>query len=225
MIVIAFSGKKDSGKDTGANHLAAHYLSTYNPRIKPRVLRMADPLKKFCSQWFGFPLHKLNGTNEQKDELSTHRWEDLPGGLTAKVDTGGVTLTRKPPGPMTYREVLQVWGADMLRAVDPEVHCRRWAQEATMSEAAGCPLLFVTDVRFPNEIEMLLDFDADVHIVRLTRHPHPDDDHATETSLDDFDWTCDKKIRVLDNSETVAHYKRDLVDWARPIFEKAIHEH
>ncbi len=49
MHIIAFSGKKDSGKDTGANHLAAQYLATKNPRIKPQILRMADPLKKFCA--------------------------------------------------------------------------------------------------------------------------------------------------------------------------------
>ncbi len=113
---------------------------------------------------------------------------------------------------MTYREVLQVWGADILRCVDPEVHCRRWKQEANKLVAGGVPLLFTTDVRFPNEIQMLLDYAiADVHIIRLTRNPHGDD-HPTEISLDDYDWSCDSKIHVLDNTGTVAEYKRDL--WA-----------
>jgi len=209
--VIALSGKKDAGKDTGANHLAANYLAMYNPRIKPKVLRMADPLKKFCAQWFGLNYNKLNGSNEDKNSLTPFLWEHVPTNLSPRDEDVWKT------GPMTYREVLQVWGTDILRTFDPDCHVRRWSQEAKLQADGGVPVLFTTDVRFPNEIQAVLDLDdqnENVHsrVLRLTRDPHQDS-HESETALDEFDWHSDKRLHLMDNSGTLAEFKRDLQRW------------
>jgi hypothetical protein len=219
LIIVALSGKKDAGKDSGANHLAANYLAMYNPRIKPKVLRMADPLKKFCAQWFGLSYAKLNGTNEDKDSLTSFLWENVPTNLSPRDEEDWKT------GPMTHREVLQVWGTDILRTFDPGCHVRRWSQEAKMHADGGTPVLFVTDVRFANEVQAVLDLDdtnPNIHsrIVRLTRDPH-EDDHESETALDDFDWKIDKRLYLMRNEGTLAEFKRDLLRW----FNHALGDH
>jgi hypothetical protein len=206
MLLVAFSGKKDSGKDTGANHLAAHYLQKYNPRIKPKTFGFSYPLKKFCAQWFGLSLAKLNGTDEERNELTHLEWRGVPGSLSDSDDR------------MTYREVLQIWGTDVLRHQDPACHVRRWEQEISEMRRQGVPLVTTCDARFPNEIGALLELGdppvkMDVRIVRLTRHPHPGDEHTSETALDSYDWKRDPRVYVLDNTESEADYKRDLLRW------------
>jgi hypothetical protein len=217
LIVIAFSGKKDAGKDSGANHLAANYLAMYNPRQKPKVLRMADPLKKFCAQWFGLSYAKLNGTNEDKNELTSFPWSAAPG----YARPAGV----QDEGFMSHRAILQWWGTNVLRQFDPDCHVRRWSQEAELHAKGGTPILFTTDVRFPNEVQALLDLDDEIpnvhsRIVRLTRDPH-EDTHESEIALDDFDWHSDKRMYLMKNEGTLAEFKRDLLRW----FNHALADH
>lgn len=211
MIVIAFSGKRESGKDTGAQHLGREYLSKYAPfglpsarwpSKQPKKLAMADPLKKFVSQWFGIPIEWCN-TQEGKNTLTHLRWDEVPADVTQEAG---------PDYPfMKVREVLQIWGTEILRAADPNCHLRRWAQEAEALQKGGCPLLFVPDVRFPNEVEGVLDFSPKSYIIRLTRQVH-EDSHESERALEDYEWHQwgDRTFLVDNASQSLEEYQTAL---------------
>ncbi len=59
-------------------------------------------------------------------------------------------------------------------------------------------------------------------VVRLTRHPHPADDHASETALDEYPWKKDPSTYVLDNTGSEADYKRDLIRWFEHTYKEAL---
>ena len=217
MLVVAFSGKKDAGKDTGANVLASHYLKAYSPRFKPQVLGFSYPLKKFCAQWFGLSTRKLYGTDEDKNEHTHLKWEDIPHLVSAEGYY---------QGPMTYREVLQILGTDFFRRLDPDCHIRRWKQEMEELRRKDTPLVLISDVRFPNEIDAILEVGGPLaRVVRLTRYPHEDDVHASETALDDYSWSQDPRLHVLDNTGTLAEYKRDLIRWFEHTYREELEFH
>jgi hypothetical protein len=231
MIVIGLSGKKGSGKDTAAQYLGGRCLSQGAHKLEPRSLALADSLKKFVSQWFGIPLDWMY-TEEGKQKLTHLLWDNVPFPFRGYTKTllplpsaqeqgeldkmfGAMAPMRVEShdprvGPMTVREVLQIWGTDFLRAADPECHVRRWKQEAELAQKQGCPLLFVPDVRFPNEVATVLGFSNRSHVVRLTRNPY-DDKHSSELALDGFPWGEHKRARVVDNStNTVEEFKDQL---------------
>jgi len=204
MITIAFSGKKDSGKDTSANFLSAQYLQRFNPRLKPVVLGLSYPLKEFCSSWLNLSRTKLHGTEDDKNEKTHLLWDTLP-----------EEIRKSRTGLMTYREVLQIWGTDIFRRVSPTIHVDRWRKEAQRLEERGCPLLLVTDVRFPDEVEYLRSRPT-TRVIRLTRNPHPDDNHSTEKALDDYPWGQElhgTPTVLLDNDGPLDTYKARLLEW------------
>lgn len=100
-------------------------------------------------------------------------------------------------GPMTGREIMQLFGTDLVRKTFGNV----WA-EATIRRIKKCdymPVGLITDNRFPNEIKTVLD-EPNGFIIRLTRSPYgKEDEHPSEAALDDYDWNRDRCF-VLDNS-------------------------
>jgi hypothetical protein len=78
----------------------------------------------------------------------------------------------------THRIALQEFGVGM-RDIDPNVWVRAWAGE---TKKYACDLMVVPDVRFPNEVTAIHDMGGKV--IRLTRCPHPEDTHESETALD-----------------------------------------
>jgi len=234
MIVIAFSGKRESGKDTGAQHLGQHWLREYAspgsqrdwPSRHPKKLAMADPLKKFVSQWFGIPIEWCN-TQEGKEKKTHLLWESLPLEIQGTLEIGrdeGLHYYAegwdRKSGPMTVREVLQIWGTNILRQADPNCHARRWTQEARTFEKGGTPVLFVTDVRFPNEVQTTLSFSDRAYLIRLNRRVQ-DDDHPSETALDDFTWPKDR-VHFVDNADnSLEEYKTQL----DAVFQRIMAQH
>jgi hypothetical protein len=59
--IIGISGKSGSGKDTVANYIVENYNGV--------VVSLADPMKRFCCNVFGFTDEELWGTQAQKNAL------------------------------------------------------------------------------------------------------------------------------------------------------------
>ena len=92
---------------------------------------------------------------------------------------------------------MQLIGTELIRETFGNV----WAKATIRRiKKSGKPLSLITDNRFPNEIEAVLD-EPNGYVIRLTRSPFGiDDRHPSESSLDDYDWNRDRCF-VLDNAK------------------------
>ena len=114
----AFAGIFDVDRN---NDTMRQFLGEYvYPYIKN--YSYADILKKdVCINILGLTYEQCFGTDEQKNQLTHLRWEDMPGNV--KIDEreteslGNIyyTLTPKSSGQMTAREVMQYVGTEIFR--------------------------------------------------------------------------------------------------------------
>jgi hypothetical protein len=106
------------------------------------------------------------------------------------------------PCGKTLREVLQVVGTDWFRGLWPDVWVNAWRAKMAESKAQ---VILVPDVRFPNELAAIQEMGG--HVIRLTRTPFPEDQHASEIALDgnehatlnNLHWGLPLFAAVLDN--------------------------
>ena len=215
-IVLGFSGKKQSGKDT--------LLSNICPMLSGTVKQynFADGLKNFLIDVMGLRHEQVWGTDEQKNTKTTYLWENLPEFIRWEnggrwVDYGGKDLVQQLPlfeksmghndfsieklywnlklssvkpanlrsGPMTGREVMQVMGTDICRRMFSQ---HIWVH-ATFRAIAKDNVDFavIPDLRFPSELQGVQQHNG--LVVRLTRNVMADDEHPSETALDNYDWS------------------------------------
>lgn len=177
-----------------------------------RNYSFADVLKQeVCIKILGLSWEQCYGTDAQKMSETHLRWENMPGITTHKtpqdkVDSvvagrlgeyyekvlGGVVYHE--PGPMTGREAMQYVGTEIFRKMYADV----WA-DATLKRIKeyDSHLSVITDCRFPNEVEAVQK--AGGKVIRLTRNPFPDDDHASETALDPENYDENNFDAIIDN--------------------------
>ncbi|WP_336628455.1 MULTISPECIES: hypothetical protein [unclassified Microbacterium] len=185
--VIGLVGKKRTGKDTTARALVEH---GYTP------IAFADPLRDMA-----LAIDPVVGWQE----APASSWE--PRGM---------------PTPIYYSDALRLYGYEKAKEHFPEF--RRFLQRLGTEgvrdvlgkqyglrdligddlwivlaeqriQAAETPLVF-TDVRFPNEAELIEKYGETVRIVRPMLAPSTDD-HPSETALDHYSTTY-----VLTNDST-----------------------
>jgi hypothetical protein len=203
------------------------YMSdTVWPIVK--TYSFADALKqKVCIDILGLTFEQCYGSDEDKDSVTSLKWEDMPGVVPKDFcDQWGNTgidydLYTHEPGFMTAREVMQYVGSDIFRKMYNDV----WIDATFREIQQDQPILAVIiDCRFPNEI-----FGTQKHggkALRFTKDPFKgQDQHISETSLDpeNFDWKHFDGI--LDNEEMDIHTQNEamyniLVDWKYITFSK-----
>lgn len=198
MKLVAFAGRKNSGKNTCCN-----IIKTFTPNVKE--FSFAEPLKRMCVDILGMEERQAFGSEDDKNTIVPHLlWENFPVPAWEYAD-GSITTTRPnfaelvsdsgaayedsdwyPPrlprlktGPMTARQVMQFWGSDIFRKAYAQV----WV-EATMRNInkSSCELAVITDCRFPNEFEAVQE--AGGKVIKLTRNVFPNDNHPSETALE-----------------------------------------
>jgi len=119
-------------------------------------------------------------------------------------------------GKMTGREIMQIVGTDLNRQTFGNI----WAAATLrMIKKQGKKLSLITDNRFPNEIQAVLD-QPQGYIIRLTRSPFGlEDAHPSESALDGYDWNNRPKCFVLDNAEMTIEEQAEAV---KPIFHQIL---
>jgi len=195
-IVIALSGKKGSGKNTLASFIHGHFSRNWHKGPRNGIdfcqeYAFADRIKEFCIDVLGLEHKQCYGTDEEKNTPTKYLWENTPAFKYYPLsDSKG-----EPMGPMTGRDVMQIFGTESVRAWFGNV----WAEATLRRIRKMCPALaVVTDNRFPSEVETILGHPRG-YIVRLTRSPFSGDQHTSETALDNFDWSRER-CYVLDNA-------------------------
>lgn len=176
-----------------------------------RRYAFADSLKDFCVNVLCIEHHKIYGSQEQKEELTHIRWEDMPGVVTdedlwvalqnwekrRKNQKGstGLNLKLRKPGFMSGREVLQYIGTDVWRSMYPT-----WAIDSTINKIRkeNPKYAIITDLRFDNELVAVKEKYGTA--IRLTSKVDESDSHSSEnsiTTLDKFDIIIDNNDRDL----------------------------
>lgn len=166
-MIIGFSGKAYSGKDTAFELLRRHFEHYASPTRSVHRYAFADHLKEVAQKMFGFTRDQVYG--ELKDEVDAR-------------------LSKALGKTVTPRWCLQAVGDGMRQAVDSNV----WvavvmAQIAEVEKAYLNKLSVITDVRYPNEAAAIKE--AGGYVVRLERPNGPTNsnpDHKSETALDDY---------------------------------------
>lgn len=249
-IIIAISGRKGSGKNTLSKSIREWYCQSYhsNSLLPNQTMddhtfecSFADNLKGFCINTLGLTYEQCYGTDEEKNTPTQYNWDSAPKFLRWKfadevakhMVSDGATqneLMEKysavlsseeervyQSGHMTGRDIMQLFGTDLIRQTFGNV----WA-EATVRliKRRNKDLSIITDNRFPNEINAVLQ-EPGGYIIRLTRSPWgTDDPHPSESALDDYDWNrC--KCFVLDNSNmTIEQQSKEVIPILKQIFSK-----
>lgn len=199
-IIIALSGRKGSGKNTVAKFIASHYeMNTLSPG---NVLEcsFADNIKTFCIETLGLSREQCYGSDDQKNAPTQYLWENVRNSL----------IRRKfglSSGPMTGREIMQLFGTELVRESFGNVWADATIRKIKHSEVS---LAIITDNRFPNEVESVLS-QPNGYIIRLTRSSFGTyDGHPSEISLDDYSWdrpSCfvlhNAKMTIRDQNKAV----------------------
>lgn len=212
-IILAFAGKKQSGKDSAGNFLVRNASELFGEDIVVKKFAFADPLKELCHIVMGLTFEQCWGTDEQKNTLTRYQWESLPhyGDLKQIAYAKADELASKeidpkqydlwyscfskykkenlPTGLMTARQVLQEIGTS-YRKMWSDIWASACISKIRQSDAN---VAVICDTRFPNEVNFVQNAQKEhdnllSKVIRLTRDVYKgQDQHISETALDGFE--------------------------------------
>lgn len=201
-IIIGISGKKQAGKDTVCNFLSIYLNNKYHYKHNCcKSYSFADSLKeKICMGVMGLTYEQCYGTDEEKNTLTSYKWDNLPDNIrfpySSSRETGDIISIRT--GFMTAREIMQVVGTNIFRAYfDDSI----WVNATLRNiKEDNCDFALISDVRFPSEVEGIIKNNG--YVFRLLRDICESDCHESEVALDNYNWNSNKdNIFIIDNSK------------------------
>jgi len=178
-----------------------------------RVYSFADPLKRFLIDVMGLREEQCYGSDEDKNSLTNYKWDNLPmviRQLYSKEVISSVNELRTEfpmtyfaddicdwgevvdaprTGYMTSRELMQIFGTDMMRRMfDDRIWVNATLGKINKDLNEGKPLIaIINDVRFISEVISIME-QPNACIIRLLRKPH-EDIHPSETELDGYNFS------------------------------------
>jgi hypothetical protein len=186
-MILGFAGKAATGKTTAAKHLAP--LLDKECIIVPMAMVLRDEVEAFLRGIgadesvplvYGCQDDKVQVfyVNEQKALVQCPKWHHFISDHQEIQDRSGQTA-------VTVRRILQWWGTEYRRAEDPDYWTKAWGRKVEQYDVGNMYVL-VDDVRFINELNVIKEHGG--LIVKIER-PGFDgaNNHASETSLDDYD--------------------------------------
>lgn len=226
--IVMFAGKKKSGKDTAGGFIAV--------KMNGQCIALSDPMKRFLMGAYDLTAEQLWGSLESKespitllprpsaDTLLDAFYEATDGAIDNDEMDGGLSealdkWARKLPPKTTPRHMMQTFGTECVRALDPNFWIDYGLQIANELLHGGCTydrtkgvipvepgkailqlrqrpidVVVITDGRFRNEIHTTRQVG---HVVKLTRPGLPgDDQHASEMEQDTIpDWWFDAVVK------------------------------
>jgi len=161
---------------------SALYSSGLQQYIK--IYAFADHIKEIATKIFGIPPDMIYGTDEQKNQLTSLLWEDMPGVITVEIPQDDVNavllscLTYHKPGLMTGREFMRYFGTEICRKMYNSI----WIDSLVSRIETEAPeIALISDVRFINECQALSTYGA--HLIMLKRNLNPNAEHASEKEV------------------------------------------
>ena len=127
-MLIGFLGRARSGKDTCIEALVREFGG--------QRAGFADQVKVLVQRMFDLPDDPFEG---DKGKATRYHWQHMP-------ENGGRA------GVVTVRELLQWFGTDICRRIDPLI----WIRAFTRIWGKTMQHVYVADVRFQNEVNYIL---------------------------------------------------------------------
>lgn len=172
-MIIAFAGRKQSGKTTSCEFVQKHANAVLTPPNSVKIYNFADPLKQdICMNILGLTKEQCYGTDDQKNELVDCYWNNKQ---------------------LTAREVMQIVGTDVFRTMQTNVWSEATIRKIVLEKPS---LALVADCRFPNEVEAIKSVGG--LVIKLSRNPY-NSDHASELALDENMYEQSNFDLVVDN--------------------------
>lgn len=160
VLIVAFVGKKRSGKDTAGNYFVSNHGYTY-------AQKLAAPIKDIGRMLFGWSQDMVEGVNYNREQLipelgmSVRQFLQECGSLFKYDLSDRIPDYGDKVGPKIWAEV-----------------CARWLDKQKPGQYV------LTDVRFPEEIQVLKSKFKHVYVVKLISNRSPEDKHISETAVD-----------------------------------------
>lgn len=195
-MIFGLVGKAQAGKDEFAKIAVEEFGATrvaFADAVKEEV---ADFLDKHNVCW---EHRHLWGDGKDKEATLRMKHYDRPkrGKLAAFITAHGDYSNGYHY--FTPRSLMQWWGTEYRRSKDPDYWVKRAADKMNSDG-----IYVVTDVRFPNEVDMLLGKSSClVSVVRPDAMNISNPTHASETSLSDYT----EFNYVVENNGTLEEYR------------------
>lgn len=174
MNILAFSGRKQSGKSTSAEYVESLYKNNFS-ELSCKIYNFADPLKKdICMNILGMTYDQCYGSDMDKNTLTDLSWNGEK---------------------LTARRAMEVIGTDIFRQLFNDV----WVRATIFKIQKEKPdLAIIPDCRFPNEVDTLLQYGA--NIIRLTLDPfHSLSNSESALDADKYNWN--QFSLIIDNKD------------------------
>jgi hypothetical protein len=182
--ILAFSGRKQSGKSTAAEYIELT-IEHLNLPLSYKTYSFADPLKiDICINILGLTYDQCYGSETDKNTMTDLEWEGKK---------------------LTAREAMEIIGTDIFRKLKNRV----WV-DATINKIKkeGMDLAIIPDCRFPNEVDSILENNG--YVIRLDRDLFGSQSNS-ECALDEnkYDWM--NFSAVIRNQDMTIFEKNDAV--------------
>lgn len=184
--IIGIVGFIGSGKNTVGDHLVNLYDF--------EAMSFASSLKDAVSSIFGWPRHMIEGSTSE-----SRKWREEPDEYWSK----------KMERLITPRFILQHIGTDILKTYF-STNIWLWSLESRMMNSNKS--IVITDVRFPNEIEMINSSGGDLWWVQRGHVPSwysialtKSDQMPSNIHITEYAWLADaiKTAKTLNNNGTL----------------------
>lgn len=175
--------------DVGGRDIAFSEWAAYNMWPFVKQYSFASAVKEICTGLFNIPEHMIYGTDAQKNELTSYKWEQMPAKPKGKK------------GFMSSREFMQFFATEIMRKIYDNI----WMDRTLRSiREEGSQLSIITDLRFENENTAIQATGGKtIYLLKSIS----DDLHASENGLDPSN--CDA---IIDNrNQTILETTKELI--------------
>ena len=195
-----------------------------------KIYSFADKLKEFCIDVMGLKEEHCYGTDEQKNSYTDLVWDNLPYRIksyysnetieTTDQTTGHISKYEIPVerrGFMTGREVMQVFGTDVMRKMWDDTI---WAKATIRAiEKDNCQFALISDLRFKSEADLLFK-QPNSYLIYLHRKLF-NDKHQSEVDLVDYDFAkWGNRLLKIDNTDKeILEKNAEALEFLKKIFK------
>lgn len=182
--IIAFSGRKQSGKSTAGEALV-NFFAERCSGLTTKIYSFADPLKiDICMNILGLTHEQCYGSDDDKNTLTDLVWSDKQ---------------------LTAREAMEIIGTEIFRKLKTSV----WV-DATINKIMKeqYDVAVIVDCRFPNESDAILN--AGGSVIRLKLNPF-NAQSLSESALDSNNYNWTKFSAIIDNQHMSLDEKNEAV--------------
>ncbi len=204
--IIGLTGYASAGKDTVADLLATH--------LGFRKLAFADALRAEVAEGFGIEPLFLTRPETKHHAMSALAMRKAPreflAAVALTVGSEGRQDGRLSPAwldqPRSPREIMQWWGTEYRRAMNPRYWTRTMVDRIAYMMRAGGSRFVIADVRFDNEADMV--HAAGGILWQVTRpgldaRSTPEGRHTSAT-----DGAAFRPAAVISNSHDIRHLQQ-----------------